>query len=236
MIRNYGIIGLGIVMGLTAGVANARAEEETPEIQEEPHFRPFTLSLEAGTTGLGGAVHWRFMNYLGIGAGFSGLSLGMGEVEGEGTQFDADLRLQVAPITVDFYPFKKKSFRISAGIAFNGNEITSNTTYTEDQEIGDGVYTPDQIGTLSLDAELGNTVVPYLGVGGTLFYFDEAHRWSLGWELGVLFSGSPDVSLRSSASTPGLEADLEKERQSLEDDLDALTIYPVAKIAISFAF
>ncbi len=236
MLKKYGMVGLAVAMGMSAGLTSVQAEEAEPDILKAPDYRPFTLSLEAGTTGLGGSAHWRFLPHLGIGAGVTGISASLLEVEGDDITFDSDLQLLVAPITVDFYPFKKRSFRISAGIAYNGNEVGGDARFTEDQMIGDNLYTPGQLGTLRMDVNLGNQFVPYVGIGGVMFYFDSAHRWSLGWELGVLFTGSPDVSLRSSNSNPELDADLELERQSIEADLDLFKIYPVAKIAVSFSF
>lgn len=217
---------------ILSDMASVRAEEAKTEV---PHYRPFTLSAEAGSTGLGGSARWRFLDHLGIGGGFNTFSFSF-DVEGEGVEFDSTIRLQAAPLTLDLYPFKKRFFRVSAGLAFNGNEISNTATFTEDQQVGDNVYTPAELGALSLDVDLGNRVVPYVGVGGVAFHFDKARRWSLGWEAGVMITGSPDVSLRSSNSTSALDADIELERQSIKNDLDGFKFWPVLKIVLSFSF
>jgi hypothetical protein len=226
-----------LVMAGLVGAANARAMDASTDGIEDavPNYRPFTLSAEAGSIGIGGTVRWRFLNHLGVGAGFNTLGVSF-NAEGDGLDLDANIRLQAAPITLDVYPFKTQSFRISAGVAFNGNEISSRRTFTEDQEIGDNIYTPAEIGTLSLDVDLGDEVVPYLGIGGVLIYIDKAHRWSMGWDAGVMLTGSPDITLASDRASAALVADLEKERQSFKDRLKAFKVWPVGKIAVSFSF
>jgi len=236
MLKHHTRVGLGILMAMSAAGTQLHAEEAESNLPPAPDYRPFTLGLEAGTTGVGGSAHWRFLNHFGIGGGFNWLNFSMPELEGDNVRIEVDLKFQVAPLTLDYYPFKKRSFRISAGMAYNGNEFSGSSTYTEETVIGDNSYSPEDIGTLTLDAKLGNQFVPYVGIGGVMFYFDKAHRWSLGWELGVLFTGSPEVSLKSSNTVAGLAEDLEREQRSIEDDLSGFRFYPVAKIALSYSF
>ena len=236
MFKHHTAVGLGMLIAISAGATQVHAEEPESNLPPAPDYRPFTLGLEAGTTGVGGSAHWRFLNHFGVGGGFNWLNVSFPELEGDNVRIEADLKFQVAPLTLDIYPFKKRSLRISVGMAYNGNEFSGSSTYTEATVIGDNTYSPDEIGTLSLEAKLGNRFVPYVGIGGIAFHFDKAHRWSLGWEVGLLFSGKPEVSLKSSNTVPGLAEDLERERQSIEDDLSGLRFYPVAKIALSYSF
>ena len=238
MLKHHTRVGLGILMAISAAGTQLHAEDAESNLPPAPGYRPFTLGLEAGTTGVGGSAHWRFLNHFGVGGGFNWLNVSFPELEGDNLSFKSDVKLQVAPLTLDIYPFKKRSFRVSVGMAYNSNEFSGSFNYTdnEDIEIGDNSYSPEEIGSLTFETKLGNRFVPYVGIGGVAFYFDKAHRWSLGWEVGVLFSGKPEVSLKTSNTVAGLAEDLERERQSFEDKLSGLRFWPVAKIVLSFSF
>jgi hypothetical protein len=58
----------------------------------------------------------------------------------------------------------------------------------------------------------------------------------MGWDAGVMLTGSPDITLASDRASAALVADLEKERQSFKDRLKAFKVWPVGKIAVSFSF
>ena len=153
--------------------------------------------------------------------------------------YNAKLRLQSEPLTLDFFPWKNHSFRISAGIAFNQNQLTGVGNSTTDVEIGDNTYTPDELGTLKLSIKQ-QAVCPYLAIGGNLFYFDKAHHWSLAGEIGVMFTGNASVKLASTGGDPAvadaLAADIEKERKQIENKLNDYKFWPVAKLALSYSF
>ena len=95
-------------------------------------YQPFTVGVEAGTTGAGGGANWRFSNHLGVGGAFDYLSYSYnGKVE-DGN-FNVRLRLMSEPLTLNLYPWKNHSFRISAGLLFNQNQLTGNVNHTEQE-------------------------------------------------------------------------------------------------------
>src|SRR5262249_21625820 len=139
---------------------------------------PFTLSLDAGTTGAGGSAGWRFMDHFGARAGMDYIRYSRNS-EIEGVNYDATIKLSTVPLTVDFFPWKSRSFRISVGALFNQNEATGTGVATAGTfELNGQIFPAASVGTLNLQIKQ-QPVNPYISVGGNLLYFDSAHRWSL---------------------------------------------------------
>jgi hypothetical protein len=75
-------------------------------------------------------------------------------------------------------------------------------------------------------------VAPFVSIGMN-FYLDKARHWSIGGELGVAYTGDPDVTL---STTTGLvpQSDLDLEAQEIEDG--AWKFYPIVKVSLNYSF
>lgn len=150
--------------------------------------------------------------------------------------YDADVELKSLGGIVDFYPFPLVGFRVSAGARLNWNKADVEATPNGPRQIGGRTYTPAQIG--SLDGKVAfDRLAPYAGIGWTSGFFGTGLQF-IG-DLGVLYQGSPKVSLRATgglAADPVFAADLERERQELEDDVEDFKWYPVIKIGVMYKF
>lgn len=207
------------------------AEATTPEYSTAPSpYRPWTLSLEVGTTGAGGSVSWRFADHFGARAGFNGLQYSDSGFAIKDLSYNAKLRVMSEPLTLDIYPWKEHSFHISVGMQFNQNRLTGTAEDTGT------IIPPEKLGSLDLDIHQ-QPVNPYLSIGGNLLYFDHAHRWALGGELGVAYTGNPDVSLtRSGTPSPLLDAAVLYEQGRVEDYAKKFMWWPVVKLMVSYSF
>jgi hypothetical protein len=195
--------------------------------------------VRIGTTGVGADFGWGLIPTLGARIGVSGGSLSR-DVNTD-VKYDGKLKLANANAFLDWSPLGP--FRITAGVIPNNNKFdlngqpSSNNTFT----INGVTYTAAQVGGLSGTVKPGNSVAPYLGIGygnvwtrGINFYFD----------LGVMFMGSPKVTLQSNcnpgvvgaAQCAALANDLEAERRKVEDELRGFKYYPVANIGITIGF
>jgi len=225
----------GAVCGLVT--VSAIAEDEPVD------YQPFSVSLEGGTLGIGGSVGWRFADHFGVRGGASYLGWSRDNDEIEGITYDTDLTLLNFPVSVDFYPWTGKSFRISAGVLINQNEVEGNvpnpgapgTIVT----IGNNTYDVfNDLGSMNLKVEQ-DPVAPFLSVGMN-FHLDEAKHWSLGGEVGVAYTGSPDAALSiangATAANPTFQADRAQEEAQIEDELARYKIYPIVKLAVTFSF
>lgn len=194
----------------------------------------FGLGVKAGTLGLGVEGTFRLSDRFNLRAGLNNYSYSTDETA-SGIQYDADLDLKSAALLLDWHPFAG-TFRLSAGLMSNKNALHLLATPTSDQTIGGNPYTPADIGTLSGDVTFKKSV-PYAGIG----WGNAAKRGRIGisFEIGAMFQGSPDVSLRGNgglAGDPAFEADLRREEQEAEADLEDFELYPVISLGLSFTF
>jgi hypothetical protein len=80
-------------------------------------------------------------------------------------------------------------------------------------------------------------VNPYLSIGGNFFYFDHAHHWAMGGELGVAYTGDASASLnRSGPSNPAIASALQGAKDRLHDYADQFRWWPVVKLGVSYSF
>ena len=58
-------------------------------------------------------------------------------------------------------------------------------------------------------------------------------------DIGILFQGSPNVSYTASgvlADNPTFQANLERDRQDIEEDMDEYEYYPVLSMGVAYQF
>jgi len=187
------------------------------------------LGARIGTTGIGGDFGFDVLPTLGGRIGYSAGSFSW-DVETTDVNYDAKMKLSNLNLLLDWSPLGP--FRISAGFIANDNKIDYNGTGNPGTALAGATLT----GTVKPE----KSFAPYLGVGygnvwtaGLNFYFD----------LGIMFQGSPQVSLQvncSASTTPAqcaaAQSQGEAERQRVQDKVDKYKYYPVANIGITFGF
>jgi hypothetical protein len=183
----------------------------------------FGIGVRAGTTGLGADVAWGIAPTLSARLGYSAGKFGY-DVDTDQVNYDGDVKLSNLNALIDFAPLGPL-FRISGGFVFNDNkyDVRGNTTG----------------GSLSGTVKSGRSAAPYLGIGygrvsgaGVNFYAD----------LGVMFQGSPRVSLTANCTNPGsgacttLQSQVAAEQGRLQDEVDRFKYYPVLNIGLTIGF
>ena len=117
------------------------------------------------------------------------------------------------------------------------HEVDLDARPTAEQDIGDGTYTPEEIGTLSGFVEIDD-VAPYVGIGwGDAL--DSGKRFGLTFDIGVAYFGSPDVELTANgtlSNDPAFRASLARERRDIEKELGSYKYYPVISAGLYFRF
>lgn len=222
---------------LAVGLASAGSLQNLHA--QEADYWPVQIGIEGGTTGLGGSVGWRFSDHLGVHGGINYFSYSHDE-EIEGINYDAKLKLLSEPLTLDWYPWKERSFRVSIGALFNQNRLSGQGfgNPADTVEIGGDPYGWAAVGPLTIKIK-HEPVAPYLSIGGNLFYFDDAHRWAFTGEIGVFYTGDASVELSRNTGAvplPGIDPSLEREEREIEDEANDFPIWPVVKVGISFSF
>jgi len=228
-----GVVLICVLTNLSTQTAVAADEEGAPD------YRPFTLGVEAASTGPGLSASWRFSDHFGarVGVnGFFGGSIDIGNREIEGINYNTSLKLMSEPLAVDIYPWKKSTFRITVGVLLNQNEIEGEVP--QDPVFGQTFiningtsYDSASIGDLNMKLEQP-AVAPFISIGMS-FYLDKSKHWSIGGEVGVAYTGDPDVTLSTSSGLVP-QGDLDAEAKEIEDG--AWKVYPIVKVALNYSF
>jgi hypothetical protein len=227
-----------IVFAGAAIAATATEETNNPaELSLRPNYYPWTFGFEGGSQGLfGGFGSWRFSDHVGLRLGADYTQDSKSAVGIKGTDYDVQLRLLAEPLTLDVYPWRKHSWHISFGWLFNQNELTGSATPHPTIIIDDKPFPIDRVGSLDLRIKQ-QPVNPYLSIGGNFFYFDHAHRWAFGGELGVAYTGDPKVDLtRNGQPSPIIDAAVAAAAQRTRDWAKQYQWWPVLKLNVSFSF
>jgi hypothetical protein len=194
------------------------------------------LGVGPGTLGIGADVTVGILPQLNARIGVNAFNFDMKTTQDD-IDYDLDIRLLSFPVLLDWYPFRSSGFRLSAGLAINKNKADLDARPQADYEIGGSPYPANEVGNLSGKLKF-DTLAPYVGLGwGNAL--GENSRWTFTCDLGVIFHGNGDISLKADgpiASDATFQAALEKERRDLEDEIDDYRYYPVMAIGLSYKF
>ena len=151
--------------------------------------------------------------------------------------YDFDIDLFSAGVLLDWHPFNG-GFHLSGGLLYSENDLDAKASTNQEFEIGNTTYTSEEIGILRGEIEFSD-FAPYLGIGwGNPV--GKKRRWKILFDIGVIYLGSSDANLSSTDGTlsnnPIFQADLKREEESLQDDIDDYGLYPVLSLGISYKF
>lgn len=195
------------------------------------------VGVGISTLGAGADIIGRINDNLNLRLGLHGFTY---NIDGsyDGVEYDADLELFTGMLLADWFPFTN-NFRVSAGLMYNGNEVSLSSSAKHTYfTIGDHTYKAKDVGTLSGSGDF-NPIAPYLGFGygGT---FGDLNNFTFSFDIGILYQGSVDISSYTAtgplATNAQFQADMETERQQLEDDLDDYQFYPVVSFGVAYKF
>jgi hypothetical protein len=228
-IRLLAVLQMALAAGLL-GAAASRADEAPPA-------RPsnWSVGVTAGTLGLGAEVSYLLSDYFVLRANGSYFEMGCGTAKAYGAKCDYDLNLTAlfAGATVDVHPFQN-GWRLSAGGRYVDVEFAG--SYTGNITLNGVDY--NNIGTTRISVKNGNTIAPYLGFGYDSSHFSkDGSGFHLGIDLGAVYLGDPDVSIKTTGTVPGLDENIAKQTATLKDSLkNYFSFYPVAMVSARYSF
>lgn len=191
-------------------------------------------TIKISTLGPGMEIEGRINDNVGIRGSFNYLPFTV-SVSAEDVDYDADFSWKTGGAMIDLYPFSG-IFRITAGLFYNGNDVDISATPSKNVTIGDNSYSPSQVGSINGSLSF-NTIAPYAGIGWS-GGDPTSGNWTVNFDLGILFQGSASVDeLYGSGGLAGstaLNADLEKEKSDIEDEMEPYKYYPVIGIGLSY--
>lgn len=193
------------------------------------------ISPKLSTLGLGLEYRYDFSSNWAASAGIYGMSISRTETRSD-IKYDADLKLRHFAVLGHYYPWEN-GFRFSGGLVFNGTKLDGNATNSGTIDLNGTPYPVAQLTSVQAKADF-RKIAPYLGLG-----WDSGDRSSAGLsftaDLGVMFTGKPNVSLtpNCAGACPQVILDAaEGERASLEKDLDSFKAYPVISVGLTYRF
>jgi hypothetical protein len=198
-----------------------------------------SIGLRAGTLGLGVEVSFPISQRVGLRVNVDAYNYSR-SFNQQDIDYDGKATLRTGSLLIDWYPFAN-NFRISAGPMYNGNKLgltgrPTGGTFT----INDVTYQSSDVGTLDGQVTF-KKYVPYAGIGygrpiGTGF--------SLTFDLGVVFQGTPQATLSAtcgptSVGTPlcaQLQNDVAAQQAEANDKLKDFRYYPVVAVGLAYTF
>ena len=198
----------------------------------------FAIGGALGTPGGTVEAQVSLNDFLGFRGGYNYLAFDVDE-DYDGVDYSGELDMTTFGAFVDLHPFQN-SFLVTGGAYIGDKTLEGVATPTEPVEIGDLTFTPDQVGTLDMSADIGD-MAPFFGIGfDTTFQGDG--NWGFKAIVGAMITDSPSVDLTSTGSNltgdalAVFEAELEQERQNLEDDIEDFKTYPVLQVGLTYRF
>lgn len=168
--------------------------------------------------------------------------------------YHGKIKLQTYGLFADWHPFHG-AFRMTAGMLRNGNKLTLDAVNSGGTvDIGDCSYASDNSDPLMARGQTNfKKSAPYAGIGwgGNM---NSAPGFFGTFDLGVIFSGSANVTLKASgaatsatggagcgavadASTdPLVQAQLAKDQADINDTADKVKIWPVIGFGFGWRF
>ncbi len=151
-----------------------------------------------------------------------------------GIDYNASFQPTNIHLLGDYFPFGG-GLRLTGGLVFQNNRFTATakSNSSDNININGTNYPASTVGTLEGQGSFSNSVAPYLGLG-----FGTPISGGLGFNIdaGVMFSGSPKVSLSAPNAPQAIKDELAIQERKTNEDIKGFNMYPVVSIGFSYAF
>jgi len=151
--------------------------------------------------------------------------------------YKGKLTLLTVPLMLDFHPSETSGFRLSLGVAYNGNKVTATATPNKPIALYGNTYSPQQLGTVKSKLTLGNKAAPILSIGYDNSFISES-PFSFNAELGAMYSGKPKIKVTATGAAANQTqaiADLDRDaNKELRKAKDYLRFFPIISIGFKY--
>jgi hypothetical protein len=243
---------------LTYGQSANPADQPPPPAQSKAASDGDTNRIGIGVKGslLGGGVEVaaRVTHRTNVRAGFNILSYSRGFSK-DGIAYNGQLSFKTVEAHYDIFPFAG-NFHVSPGVlAYIGDPITANAAVPSGQSftLGGTTYYSAQgapvTGTGKIDF---NRAAPMATIGwGNLVPRRHNKHFSVPFEIGVAFQGSPkatlnfsgnvcdppgNVNCRPAATDTGVQANVQSEQTKINNSMSFFKAYPIISVGFGYSF
>jgi hypothetical protein len=211
----------------TAGAASAQSDGR------------FALGVNAGTTGVGVEGQFRAARSVNLRVAGDFFSYDE-EFSTDDIDYGGEIEFNTISGFVDLHPFDN-SFFVSGGVYGGDRSVNFQASSTVSAEIGNTIFTAEQIGTLTGEADFGDAA-PFVGLG-----FNNTFRTAgpIGFKalVGAAFGDAPQVTLRRTGGVTlpasiqtQLNAELQNEERELQEEAEDFKTFPVIQLGLSYRF
>ena len=251
------LLGRACAYGQSAGSNGEKAEGAA-----DPSVRParsskgsgdsgvFAFGVKTSLLGAGSEVAARTTHRTNLRAGFN--VLGYGRTFGkDGTDYHAHLDFRTIEAHYDIFP-RAGGFHVGPGLlAYLGNPIAANALIAGNKSftLGGHTYYSDPSNPATANGHINfNQVSPTATVGwGNLVHRDRK-RFTVSFEVGAAFQGSPKATLRfggnvcdspgvncrSAASDPSVQSNVVSEQGKINKSLAPFKAYPIISVGFGY--
>lgn len=217
--------------------------------------RPFSevgIGVKASLLGAGIEAATPLAPGFNLRAGFNAFSYNRTFAK-DGVSYGGQLRFRSAEAHLDWFPFAN-GFHVSPGVlVYNGNQITANAAVPGGQTftLNSTTYTSDPANPITGSGKIDfYKAGPMLSVGWGNLLPRGRHRFSIPFEIGAIYTGSPKVTLNlpggacdSSGlncqpinSDPSFQSNVTAEKGKLNKDMSPFKFYPVISVGFGVKF
>jgi hypothetical protein len=210
------------------------------------------IGLNSGTLGVGPNVAFATTQRSNVRVGFNWLSFSH-DFARSGVTYQGKLHLHSVNALFDYYLTRR--FHLSPGVLLdNGNRLDGTALIRPGQilDLGNASYRTSATSPVTAVGSMKiNRVSPMLLVGfGNLVPRKEAGHFSLSFEAGIAYQGTPKVGLdfagsvcdlsgrncRDFATSPDVQRNLVIERKQIQDAATPFKFYPVLSLGFGYKF
>lgn len=214
---------------------------------------PVGVGVKVSTLGIGGEVAVRVTHRTNVRAGFNAISYSRG-FNKDGIAYDGQLSFKTFEAHYDIYPWAK-SFHISPGVlVYAGDPITATASVPGNQSfsLGGMTYYSDPTNPVTGNGKIDfNRAAPMITIGtGNLVPRDKSKHFSLPFEVGVAFQGSPKATLGlngnvctsagvncvSAATDPTVQSNVISEQNKINNSVSFFKAYPIISVGFGYKF
>lgn len=184
-----------------------------------------------GTTGVNLGYGLKLTNESGARIELNGLNYSRDFNSGDAT-YNAKIKLSGVAGYYDYRPFAG-TFRLTGGLLVGDNKVTGTGTARNGNCFtinGTDYCAAGQ--SVAVTAKMP-TLLPYLGIGAG--HSQAASGFGFFADLGVTY-GKPSTTLTASPGLAVPQANLDAERDKLQNDLNKLQWFPVIKLGVSYTY
>lgn len=211
------------------------------------------VGVKVSLLGVGGEAAVRVTHRTNVRAGFNMINYNR-TFNKDGIAYNGQLSFKTFEAHYDFFPWAK-SFHISPGVlVYAGDPITASAAVPGNQSftLGGTTYYSQPSNPVTGNGKIDfNKAAPMITIGtGNLVSRKEGKHFTVPFEIGVAFQGSPKAALtlggnvcdspgvncRPAATDTGVQNNIISEQNKLNNSMSFFKVYPIISVGFGYKF